>query len=275
MTHQINTYNQIMVILAEKSKISEQQAEQVARALKTTQALTQLDFELKELFLKRMSCGELHQVKTCNEKQEPTKSKSFTDKFNLFRTSTGEFFAALFKPRSSNPDGIDHPRDDNTGSVAVEDKRPQEPQPRKTVLNVFSKVGTAFIGSAAPRTPSLDAIPAVPEARPKFNAKWFKRHVPEVVTMRAEDMAGFLNGSKVLSPNFTKRYKLGRLLGEGRFGFVMTATRLTDGRKVAVKFIDVDKIPRNTWLPDRGRATGGYVPPEIAILQQLDHPNII
>ncbi|KAJ3248170.1 hypothetical protein HDU77_008219 [Chytriomyces hyalinus] len=264
-----------MVILTEKSKISEQQAERVARALKTTQALTRLDFELKELFLKRMSCGELHQLKTCNEEQEPTKTKSFADKFNLFRASTGEFFAALFKPRSSNPDGNDHPRDDNTGSVAVDDECPQEPQPRKTALNAFNKLGTAFIGSTAPRTPSSDAVPVVPASRPKFYAKWFKRKVPEVVTTRAEDMAGFLNGSKVLSPNFTKRYKLGRLLGEGRVGFVMTATRLIDGRKVAVKFIDVDKIPRNTWLPDRVSATGGYVPPEIAILQQLDHPNII
>ncbi|TPX46215.1 hypothetical protein CcCBS67573_g10328 [Chytriomyces confervae] len=203
-----------------------------------------------------MSCIELHQMKTCREEEEPTKRRSFADKFNLFRASTGEFFAALFKPRSSNPDGIDHSRDGNSGSVVVEDERPQEPQPRKTVLNAFNKLGTAFIGSTAPRTPSSDAV-------------------PEVVTTRAEDMAGFLNGSKVLSPNFTKRYKLGRLLVEGRFAFVMTATRLTDGRKVAVKFIDVDKIPRNTWLPDRGSATGGYVPPEIAILQQLDHPNII
>ncbi|KAI8839851.1 kinase-like domain-containing protein [Chytriomyces cf. hyalinus JEL632] len=80
---------------------------------------------------------------------------------------------------------------------------------------------------------------------------------------------------KPLSPGFTKRYKLGRVLGEGGFGFVMTATRVKDGRKVAVKFIDTSKTQRSTWLPDATSLTGGTVPPEISILQQLDHPNII
>ncbi|KAI8828930.1 kinase-like domain-containing protein [Chytriomyces cf. hyalinus JEL632] len=87
---------------------------------------------------------------------------------------------------------------------------------------------------------------------------------------RKEDITGYLNGSKELSSNFTEKYKLRRLLGEGAFGFVMTATHLTDGRKVAVKFIDTSKILPETWLPDCMN-----VLPKIAILKRRDHPNII
>ncbi|KAJ3251295.1 hypothetical protein HDU77_005988 [Chytriomyces hyalinus] len=58
------------------------------------------------------------------------------------------------------------------------------------------------------------------------------------VMTRKEDIAGFLSGSKPLSSSFTNWYKLGCVLGEGGL-------------------------------------TGGTVLPEISILQQLDHPNII
>ncbi|KAI8836472.1 kinase-like domain-containing protein [Chytriomyces cf. hyalinus JEL632] len=51
----------------EKSKISEQQAEQLAQALNTNQAVNEMALEHKELFMKRMNCSESHQVKTYNE----------------------------------------------------------------------------------------------------------------------------------------------------------------------------------------------------------------
>ncbi|KAI8836474.1 kinase-like domain-containing protein [Chytriomyces cf. hyalinus JEL632] len=82
--------------------------------------------------------------------------------------------------------------------------------------------------------------------------------------------AGFL-----MSPTFSRQYKLGRVLGEGGFGVVMAATRLTDGRQVAIKFINTAEVPCDRWLPDSRSPTGVLVPSEIAILQQLRHPNII
>ncbi|TPX72480.1 hypothetical protein CcCBS67573_g05850 [Chytriomyces confervae] len=75
------------------------------------------------------------------------------------------------------------------------------------------------------------------ESRPKFTANWFKQQVAEVaipmekVTTRKDDIAGFLNDSKALLPNVTEWFKLGRLLGEGAFGFVMTSTHLIDSQK--------------------------------------------
>ncbi|KAJ3254141.1 hypothetical protein HDU77_004191 [Chytriomyces hyalinus] len=72
-----------------------------------------------------------------------------------------------------------------------------------------------------------------------------------------------------MSPTFSQQYKLGRVLGEGGFGVVMAATRLRDGRQVAVKFINTAKIPSERWLPDSKSPTGDLAPSEIAILQQL------
>ncbi|KAI8819524.1 kinase-like domain-containing protein [Chytriomyces cf. hyalinus JEL632] len=78
-----------------------------------------------------------------------------------------------------------------------------------------------------------------------------------------------------MSERFSQTYALGRLLGEGAFGFVMTATRLRDNMQVAVKFINTDFIPRSAWLPDPSSPHGERVPPEIAILQQIRHPYVI
>ncbi|KAI9339979.1 kinase-like domain-containing protein [Obelidium mucronatum] len=91
---------------------------------------------------------------------------------------------------------------------------------------------------------------------------------------RHADVVGFLNGTKTLSAEFTENYKLGEVLGDGAFGFVMTATSLKDGKEVAVKFITRDKIPRDLWVKDPSN-TNEKIPVEIAILQQISHPNII
>ncbi|KAJ3284662.1 hypothetical protein HDU79_007967 [Rhizoclosmatium sp. JEL0117] len=91
---------------------------------------------------------------------------------------------------------------------------------------------------------------------------------------RHADVVGFLNGTRPLSARFRERYRLGEVLGDGAFGFVMTATRLVDGKEVAVKFITRDKIPRDLWVKDPSNPSE-KIPVEIAILQQLSHPNII
>ncbi|KAJ3008916.1 UNVERIFIED_CONTAM: hypothetical protein HDU68_002899 [Siphonaria sp. JEL0065] len=91
---------------------------------------------------------------------------------------------------------------------------------------------------------------------------------------RHADVVGFLNGTKPLSSEFTENYKLGEVLGDGAFGFVMTATSLKDGKEVAVKFIARDKIPRELWVKDPSNPKE-RIPIEITILQEINHPNII
>ncbi|KAJ3358010.1 hypothetical protein HDU83_000067 [Entophlyctis luteolus] len=92
---------------------------------------------------------------------------------------------------------------------------------------------------------------------------------------RLADIAAFMNGSKCLPDTFAKNYNLGGLLGDGAFGFVMTATRLSDGKEVAVKFISREKIPYDLWVADPSAAHGEKVPIEVATLQKINHPNII
>ncbi|KAJ3016831.1 UNVERIFIED_CONTAM: hypothetical protein HDU68_012006 [Siphonaria sp. JEL0065] len=91
---------------------------------------------------------------------------------------------------------------------------------------------------------------------------------------RHADVVRFLNGTWPLSAEFTKNYKLGEVLGDGAFGFVMTATSFKDNKEVAVKFITRDKIPRELWVKDPSNPKE-RIPIEIAILQEINHPNII
>ncbi|KAK9239857.1 kinase-like domain-containing protein [Lipomyces kononenkoae] len=94
-----------------------------------------------------------------------------------------------------------------------------------------------------------------------------KRHKITVICDKLKDYT--------LHPEFESRYLLGDELGSGGFGFVMSATRYSDGQEVAVKFIYRKKIPRHSWVHDR---VHGPVPTELYILlriTQSPHPNII
>ncbi|KAJ3238252.1 hypothetical protein HDU78_003612, partial [Chytriomyces hyalinus] len=82
------------------------------------------------------------------------------------------------------------------------------------------------------------------------------------VTTRKEDIALFLSGSKPHHPVSQTSTSSDAYLEK-------------EGLDVAVKFIDMNKIQLSTWLPDATSLTGGTVLPEISILQQLGHPNII
>ncbi|KAJ3389726.1 hypothetical protein HDU80_011427 [Chytriomyces hyalinus] len=291
----MTTSVQVLAKIAEQDKIAEKLSEKLAQFSNTTQTLAELEQQLKQLVMKRVSRGEPYQlVKYAEEPvsqakngpthgifgassmaaagqaqrvpppfplddtllqemdEEPPKRKSLMDTFKAWRASACLFFTSIIQPRSASTDGI-HP-------LAVD----------RTSLG----------------TPSSTARPVNPDARPpRIGFKLLKRKVPAVpspiqaptdkVTTRQEDIDGFLTGSRPLSAHFLQRYRLGKVVGEGGFGFVMTATRVMDGRKVAVKFINTENIPRSTWLPDLRSSTGGRVPPEISILQQLEHPNII
>lgn len=75
-----------------------------------------------------------------------------------------------------------------------------------------------------------------------------------------------------LHPEFMAEYVLGEELGSGGFGFVVSATRRSDGREVAVKFIFRDKVPMHGWAKDPEM---GLIPMEIHVLRHVQHANII
>ncbi|KAK7206612.1 kinase-like domain-containing protein [Myxozyma melibiosi] len=74
-----------------------------------------------------------------------------------------------------------------------------------------------------------------------------------------------LNGYTLI-PEFEERYQLGDELGSGGFGFVMSATRQSDGREVAAKFIYRSKIPSHSWIHDR---VHGMLPMELYVLLRV------
>ncbi|KAK3833048.1 MAG: kinase-like domain-containing protein [Linnemannia elongata] len=75
-----------------------------------------------------------------------------------------------------------------------------------------------------------------------------------------------------LQPEFISEYTLGDELGSGGFGFVVSATRKSDHKEVAVKFIFRDKVPVHGWAKDPEL---GVIPMEVYVLRNVQHPNII
>ncbi|KAI9179645.1 hypothetical protein H9P43_004973 [Blastocladiella emersonii ATCC 22665] len=75
-----------------------------------------------------------------------------------------------------------------------------------------------------------------------------------------------------LLPEFEQRYVVGDELGSGGFGFVVTASRVSDDLEVAVKFIFKDKVPVHSLVKDPEL---GVIPMEVYILKNMKHPNII
>ena len=70
--------------------------------------------------------------------------------------------------------------------------------------------------------------------------------------------------------SFLQKYRLEGLLGDGTFGFVLSATYLLTNEQVAIKFIAKKSIKRSN-IDGKGRG----IPVEIEILSQCHHPNII
>jgi len=89
---------------------------------------------------------------------------------------------------------------------------------------------------------------------------------------RQKEIQALMSGKIHLSKYFNKHYIIGDLLGDGAFGFVLTAIRISDSVEVAIKFISKSKIPEDSWVDDPHI---GRVPQEIAILNSINHPNII
>ncbi|KAI9032293.1 kinase-like domain-containing protein [Hyaloraphidium curvatum] len=89
---------------------------------------------------------------------------------------------------------------------------------------------------------------------------------------RHREVVELQNGTRPLPPEFVSQYRIGELLGDGAFGFVMTATCLKTGKEVAVKFILREKIASELWTVD---PRFGRLPMEVHVLSSLDHPNIV
>ena len=73
-----------------------------------------------------------------------------------------------------------------------------------------------------------------------------------------------------LIPEFDMRYKLGKKLDRGSFGFVLQVTRRSDGKQFAVKFLNMNF--RRIWPK---HPVYGRVPKEYALAMKLRHKNII
>ncbi|TPX33175.1 hypothetical protein SmJEL517_g03815 [Synchytrium microbalum] len=80
-----------------------------------------------------------------------------------------------------------------------------------------------------------------------------------------------MNGTTKLPKDFEAKYAVGELLGDGAFGFVLSATRKIDQKEVAVKFIIRKKLPKDFYTMTKD----GMLPSEIVILKSLHHANII
>ncbi|KAJ3071056.1 hypothetical protein HDU98_005878 [Podochytrium sp. JEL0797] len=240
----------------------------------------------------------------------PKRAWSLTSgNFNLRASLT------FFKPRLSSVEssvtttGGDPNRDDDGGD-AVEEVESVAVKPRSSkskhlssglkegmsrASSRLSRVGSAISetvskitgnGGRKTATKQSDSVlepcdgytllPEPPKNRPPPNHQPVKKltHKEKEEQERVADVVGFLNGSKTLSSRFTDNFKLGELLGEGAFGFVMTATELKSGREVAVKFIARNKISRDLWVKNPSNPSE-LIPVEIAVLQQVNHPNII
>jgi len=75
-----------------------------------------------------------------------------------------------------------------------------------------------------------------------------------------------------LDVEFIKKYELIDELGSGGFGFVLLAKERTTDKKVAVKFIFKNKIPKSGWVHDEKE---GDIPMECFIMKKVNHPNIV
>jgi len=75
-----------------------------------------------------------------------------------------------------------------------------------------------------------------------------------------------------LNVEFLNKYELIDELGCGGFGFVLLAKDIINDKKVAVKFIFKNKIPKSAWAHDEKE---GDIPMECFIMKRINHPNIV
>ncbi|KAJ3070821.1 hypothetical protein HDU98_006187 [Podochytrium sp. JEL0797] len=183
-------------------------------------------------------------------------------------------------------------RDDEDGGDVVEEIEPaaskeREPEPKPFVTGwsnratesgrkprvggVISDTISKFTWNGGRKTASkpldLVVVPEPPKSKHLPNQEPVKKLTEQEKEEeeRIPDVVGFLTSTKSLPSRFIDHYKLGELLGQGAFGFVMTATDVKNGREM---------MPKRFWVNNPGTPSEP-VRVEIAVLQQINHPNII
>ncbi|KAJ3110352.1 hypothetical protein HK100_003071, partial [Physocladia obscura] len=218
-----------------------------------------------------------HSVSTCEGPDEDTGGEAVEE---ILKPSTAAV-AAVTKNKASKTVA----RVRGTAIAVVESAHRVGERLVSAGKNQYQRAATALMKPAAQS--SFGRLPTPPaqqqqdqqqdrisieSARPGILS--LKEREEEERESRSADMTAFINGSKKLPPEFSENYKLGEILGDGAFGFVISAISLKDEIEVAVKFISRNKIPRELWVKDVTSPLK-EIPIEISILQQIKHPNII
>lgn len=94
--------------------------------------------------------------------------------------------------------------------------------------------------------------------------------VTQLQELRSNDIRALVNGSYPLRTSFKDKYIVGDSIGDGGFGFVMTAVQRSTKKLVAVKFIAKALMKRVVQSDDMDYKTF-----EVQALKQLNHRNII
>ncbi|KAI9325407.1 kinase-like domain-containing protein [Obelidium mucronatum] len=136
-----------------------------------------------------------------------------------------------------------------------------------TRSNRRSKSDVKPCQSQTPKAQSLPKLTLISTIEPKLCPKPLKAPLSEEEKFQLQ-----INHEKIHHKLFFEQYKVGGMLGQGGFGFVVAATSLADGTEVAVKFIKRKFVPKSSWVTDLPNKS---IPTEIAVLQGLNHENII
>lgn len=88
----------------------------------------------------------------------------------------------------------------------------------------------------------------------------------EATGQRSADKPVSITAATKANGIFKDKYKVGEVLGQGSYSVVKLGTRITDGKKVAVKIVSRHKLQREDELSLRI---------EVEVLMSLNHPNIV
>ncbi|KAJ3375351.1 hypothetical protein GGF31_004469 [Allomyces arbusculus] len=160
--------------------------------------------------------------------------------------------------------------------VVQQQQQQQQQQQHQHVARPLVLAAPAAAAQATPARPMSYVEPIRPVARVASEAP--KAMPPAAVAPvptqpgQAKSLAQSVLERHPLCREFVERYEIGDELGSGGFGFVVTATRRSDNREVAVKFIFKEKVPVHSLTKDPEL---GVVPMEIFVLKKVRHPSIV
>ncbi|KAI9224817.1 kinase-like domain-containing protein [Blastocladiella britannica] len=147
---------------------------------------------------------------------------------------------------------------------------PQATTSHPTLVSADSKdVMTEQQQSVLPPPPAVIVLPTVAAKKEKLTPEQKQAKALAERERRLQEVLSVLEGRKRL-PDGMEDLQFANFIGDGTYGFVVTAWRGT--QEVAVKFIFRDKIPATAWMHDEKY---GDVPSEIYFLANMNHPNLV